>query len=361
MAVFKKHKGKRINPGDPNWDKGRWYVWRRINGKIIHKSIPEATTRKQAEHVERRYIEQLYNQRYGIADNSTTFKSFAEGPYTRYTQQRNVNLVAKDLYVRLLVRRFGNVPLTEITPQDCRDAQHYFKTTKAIRTDRMSPSSVNRIMSTLSRLFSLACEEGILDRNPMQYVKMLKEPPPRARLLTEKEKERLWEELKKDTLLMRIVILATNLPLRRGQLLDIRPELIDWNASLLTATASKGRASRVIPLNDISRNTLRAMQADSQLPFPLKSFRKRWAKVTIAAGINKENAKRGENFTFHDLRTLQATEYIKNNVNPHIVQQLFGHSSMGITDRYIGEDMHAMKEAVKSLDVQPTTESDIVQ
>jgi integrase len=198
----------------------------------------------------------------------------------------------------------------------------------------------------------------------MQYVKMLREPPPRARLLSDQEKEKLWKELEKDELLLRLVTLAVTLPLRRGQIFAITGDAIDLPNGVLFAKASKGRPSRQVPLNSTATNTLRMMIDDRQFPLPVKSIRKRWRKATIAAGINKKESRRGENFTFHDLRTLQATEYIKNNVNPHIVQQLFAHSSMGITDRYIGEDMRAMQDAVNTLDpnsatvLQPTQENE---
>lgn len=218
----------------------------------------------------------------------------------------------------------------------------------------MSDSSVNRVMSTASKIFRLACEEGLIDRNPMQFVKMLKEPEARKRLLTPGEKQKLWQELEKDTLMMRLVTLATNLPLRRGQLLDITPEAIDLNASLLIATASKGRSQRIIPLNDISRRTLEVMLADSQLPFPLKDFRKRWWKALKNAGI--------ENFTFHDLRHYLASELVnRHNVNPETVRKLFGHSDMSITQVYMNADFETLQAALNKLDertLQPTIENE---
>ena len=217
-------------------------------------------------------------------------------------------------------------------------------------------------MSTASKIFTLACEEGILDRNPMQHVRMLKEPPPRSRLLTAEEKERLWSELQKDTLLLRLVTLAVNLPLRRGQLLAITPDAIDLTMCCLLAPPSKGRNVRIVPLNNIAMNTLQLMVTECQLPFPLKDFRKRWKRVTVAAKINKEDGKRGENFTFHDLRHQLASELInQHNVNPETVRKLFGHSDMSITQVYMNADFETLQRALNTLDAtnpQPTQEID---
>lgn len=339
MSVFRKYRGKRITSKDKNWSKGVWYVYKRLGeGRVIHRSIKGATTKQQAEEAERKLIEQAFNQRYGIADNTTTFKEFAEGVYTQYVEQRNINKTAKRQYIRLLCDVFKSQPLAGITPQDCRNCQ-----------DRMarkgySASSVNLIMSTASKIFTLACQENILDRNPMQYVSRLKEPPPRDRLLTKEEKERLWKELEKDELLFRLVTVAVNVPLRRGQLLAITPDAIDLPQGCLFVTASKGRATRAVPLNSSASRTFRQMINDCQLPFPLKEtgIRKRWNKVLKRAEI--------ENFRFHDLRKEFASELIRQNVNPNIVQKLFAHSDMRITNVYMHSEMAELKAAVNTLD-----------
>lgn len=342
MSVFKRFSGKKITAKDKNWNRGTWYIWKRVNGRVIHKALKDAQTKSDAEKAERKIIQDAFNRRYDTSP-AVSFVEFGNGAYTRYFTAINANIGAKRLYVAKLCKQFKGKTLDAITPQDCRDAQTRFR-------KETSASSVNRIMSTLSKMFTLACQEGLLDRNPMQYVKTLKEPPPRKRLLTDAEKKDLWTELEKDSLLKRLVGLAVNLPLRRGQLLAITPGAIDLPNGLLFASSSKGRDARVIPLNTNAKNILRQMIADEQLPFPLKDFRKRWHRALIAAGINEPGGKRGENFTFHDLRKEFATNLIRNNVNPNIVQKLFAHSDMSITNVYMDADSEMLFEAVKSLD-----------
>ena len=59
---------------------------------------------------------------------------------------------------------------------------------------------------------------------------------------------------------------------------------------------------------------------------------------------------REENYHFHDLRTYFASELIRRNTNPLIVQNLFAHSDMSITNIYAETDSAMMLEAVKRLD-----------
>lgn len=320
-----------------------------MNGRAVQKALKYAQTKEEAEQAAREIVRQAFDKRYGVS-KGTDFTEFAEGTYARYVEQHNINIAAKRLYTRLLCERFKGTAINDITPQQCRDVQ------AALQREKGSPSSVNRIMSTASKIFSLACEEGILDRNPMQYVKSLKEPPPRNRLLTKEEKERLWKELEKDTLLLRLVTLAVNTPLRRGQLLAITPDAIDLSRGCLLATSSKGRDTRLVPLNNTALATFKTMLNDRQLPFPLKDFRKRWHRALIAAGINKKGGKRGDNFTFHDLRKEFASELIRKNVNPNIVQKLFAHSDMSITNVYMHAEQEQLFEAVKRLDEVQETE-----
>lgn len=348
MALFKKFQGKKIGPKDKNWSKGTWYLWKQVNNKVIHKALSGVKTKEDAEKAAQKLIDAETNRRFGLGSN-LTFAEFSE-TYLRFCEQENVNLNAKKQAIDLSKSYFKNRLMIEIGPQDCRDFRETLKKQKKKGGGLLSPSSVNRIMSSLSKMLSLACEEQILDRNPMEYVKRLKEPPKRKRLLTVDEKERLWEALTSDQLLNRLVTLALNLPLRRGQLLAITPNAIDWDNGQLLTIESKGRSSRLVPLNSTALTTLRMMNEEGQLPFPLKDFRKRWWRATRAAGINEKGGQRGENFTFHDIRKWYATELLKRKVNPKTIQHLFAHSDMSITDVYIQEDFDQMREASDVLD-----------
>jgi integrase len=336
MAVFKRFRGKRIGPRDKDYAKGTWYVWKRIEGRIIHRSIPLAQTKEEAEHAEREIIREAFDKRYGRGSKET-FTQFVDRVYRAYVVQNNTNVAAKDLYIRLLCAVLGDKSLVEITPHDCRTVQANFRR-------RYSASTVNLIMSTASKIFNLAGEEGILDKNPMAFVKRVKEPPPRDRILSKEEWERLWKAIENDVLMSRLVSMAVNLPLRRGQILAITPDAVDLEQSLLFAVGSKGRKARAIPLNSTALNTIRLMLADGMIPFPLKEtgLRKRWVKILKRAKI--------KDFRFHDLRRCMATELNKQGVPGETIRKLYGHSAMKITQVYISPEMEEMARAVRTLD-----------
>ncbi len=368
MSVYKRYKGKRVKSSkDPNWEKATFYIYRRLRGQVIHKSLPEARTKAQAEQAERYIIEQVFSKRYGAqGSDNTTFNEFVDKTYSKYVAQNNVNVYVKGIFTRELKRFFGTKRLSDITAQDCRDYQYKRLHTKTRLDTKRSPSSVNKEMSTLSKIFTLACEEGKLEHNPMRYVKKLTEPPPRKRLLTVEEKESLWREIEKDPFLYPIVKLAVNLPLRQGQILAIEKESVDFENRILLAAASKGREPRLIPLNNTAIAVLKELCDKTRSGIlikldgaPVKNFGKRWRNVLIRAGINKAGDTRENNYHFHDCRREMASELIRRNVNPLIIQDLYAHSDMNITKIYAQSDLGGMREAVNSLD-EKVQESDAV-
>lgn len=66
MSVFKKYKGKRITPSDPNWNLGVWYLWKRVgNDKVIHKALKGVTSEEEALEVETAIIRKFASKSEG--------------------------------------------------------------------------------------------------------------------------------------------------------------------------------------------------------------------------------------------------------------------------------------------------------
>lgn len=372
MSVFKRYNGKRITADDPNWDRGTWYMYKRIAGqRPIQKAIPEAKTKKQAETAELKEIAAAFNRKYG-EPAEVTFHAFADTTYRSYIEQKNVNKKAKLTDLETFLKFFGKKKLlADIKVKDCRDLQYQLINTPTYRKGKRSPSTVNRTMTSLSKIFTLACEEEIIARNPMRHVAHLEEPPPRQRLLTEDQKERFWAEVLKDRFMFRIVMLGLNMPVRRGQILALKKEDVEIENRKAWVIGSKGRQRRAIPLNTAALQILAELCDELPEPKgflitykgkPIRDFRTRWEKLLVRAGINKkaeENPTREENFHFHDLRTELASTLLRNNVNPEIIRRLYAHSSMQITQNYINAADDVLYDAMNTL--PGIVESEVIQ
>ncbi len=64
MAIYKRHKGRRLKRSDRDWDKGTWWIEFSLRGNYVHESIPGARTQAQAERAENKRREEIYEGKY---------------------------------------------------------------------------------------------------------------------------------------------------------------------------------------------------------------------------------------------------------------------------------------------------------
>ena len=313
-------------------------------GKEVYRSIPEASTLKQAKLAEQAAKNAIFEQKYGIFVDETTFAEFVDDVYFQYIETHNVNVYSKKLFTKTLLRFFGDMRLRDITPQDCRNFIKARKRHITIHGRKLSNASINKELSTLSKIFNIAIEERKLESNPMRPVKILKEAKPRERILTPKEKERFDAVISEDELLHPLSLIAMHTGLRKGQILAIRAEDVDFEMRTVCAIASKGREARRVPLNQTMVRVFEKLLADypSGELFPVKDFRARWNRAMKRAKI--------DDFHFHDLKHAFGTELIRRGSSPDLVQMLFAHSDRKISEIYMNQKLELMAREVERLD-----------
>ncbi|MDD4363432.1 MAG: site-specific integrase, partial [Atribacterota bacterium] len=223
----------------------------------------------------------------------------------------------------------------------------------------VSPATVNRELSCLRHLFNKAIEWGYLIKNPMQSVKLLKEPPGRTRYLRTEEIERLLDVI--DTFsedirsyLKPIVLIALNTGLRKREILQLRWKDIYFEKRKITVSVTKTNEVRVIPMNETIYRELKEMSQknDSEYLFcnkksePFGNVRKSFDRALKLAGI--------EDFRFHDLRHTFASHLVMNGCDIRTVQRLMGHKDIKMTMRYSHLSRSHLQDAVSKLDMSWT-------
>jgi integrase len=342
MATFKRFNGKRITSRHPKYDKATWYCFFRIDGKAYHRSL-NARTQVQADKAERELIDKIIN---GASDEQG-FTDFVEDVYRRYIEGLSSKYTI-ELLLPILQAFFKNKLLNKIKPQDCRDYRNLRAKTPT-KTGRRSDGSLNREMAILSKIFSLAIEEGCAKENPVSKVKKLTENKPRHRILRPEQWNALFRELDKDQLVKDLVTIAMNFPLRKTQIVSIQRKDVDLQNRTLTVIESKRKPPRVLFINDAVFETLERLSLSHRDDlFPVKRFEKRWRQILKNAKINEEKGERKDNFHFHDLRTYLGTSMIKDGVSPRVVQKVFDHSNMTTSAIYMAVDFEQQKEALQS-------------
>nr|WP_245587119.1 site-specific integrase [Aminobacterium mobile] len=184
-----------------------------------------------------------------------------------------------------------------------------------------------------------------------------------VRYLSPDERKRLFEELKKrekrqgKDYLLPAVTLSLNTGIRRGALLSLRWEDINFEREIITLRAKNAKNQKMdyIPMNIIVKNVLQKWKEvqknpnDNDLIFPhpgtgkkMHDCRTAWEKVLKNAKI--------ENFRWHDMRHDFASQLVMKDVNILTVQKLMTHSNLEMTLRYAHLAPKKQKEAVQKIE-----------
>ena len=222
----------------------------------------------------------------------------------------------------------------------------------------LSSQSVVHFHRLLNKAFTQAVKWQLLARNPIQAVE-----PPRAerqemRALDEDETASLLSLLG-DSRLYMPVMLAVTTGLRRGEILGLHWNNIDFATGTITVVQSleqtkeglrfkppkTHRSRRSIALPAITVEALRshrAKQGEERLalgpayndhdlvcprpggaPWPPDMFSSAFAAAVRRSGMHA--------FRFHDLRHSHASKLLKAGVHPKVVSERLGHAGIGIT------------------------------
>ena len=230
-------------------------------------------------------------------------------------------------------------PIDEITAWD-------IERFKAARVEKVKKSSVNRDIAVLKRLFSLAIDWNLIDKNPLKKVALYRMEEKLMRVLTPNEERKLIKAAAAH--FKPLIIVAINTGMRRGELLDLQWEQVDLQSRTITIKHSKSGRVRHIPINKTAQEAL------GGLPGPRAGhvFRYRGSPIKDTKTAFKGAVKRAKipHCRFHDLRHTFATRLVLAGVDLATVKELMGHASISTTMRYAHPTPPHKRDAVARLD-----------
>jgi integrase len=127
---------------------------------------------------------------------------------------------------------------------------------KRDRLKLLKPSSVNRELAVLSKIFRLAIQKKITNENPVSQVKKLVENNARTRFLTPDEEARLLDAHLLNPTLPAIVVLALHTGMRKGEILKLEWRDVDFSRNLIYVRETKSDHDRKVLLNAVARAAL---------------------------------------------------------------------------------------------------------
>ncbi|HSP62230.1 MAG TPA: site-specific integrase [Pyrinomonadaceae bacterium] len=355
MAIYKRHKGRRLKRSDRDWDKGTWWIEFSLRGNYVHESIPGARTQAQAERAENKRREEIYEGKYNpvkklfseFVDETFLPWSTANKRSHREDDQRSVTLKAffGEKHLRdikpMMIEKFKRERLATPTKHDTEE-----------RPRPRTPASVNRDLACLSKILSMAFDNELIDSNPMRRVRLLKENGSRERFITADEEVKLFAKLtgRRDHI-RSVVTVALNTGMRRGEILDLQWEHVNFIARTIFIARSKTGKTRTIPMNDIVFDELKALKQDagtrdfvfsvSKTGVNIDSIKTGWRNACAAAGL--------VDLRFHDTRHTFATRLRANGVHEWDIRDLLGHTTTRMTSVYTHQTPANLRQAVTTL------------
>ncbi len=272
-----------------------------------------------------------------------------------------------------IVPLLGHIPLQKLTPQQ---VQAFY--TKKM-DEGLSPATVRNLHAILRGALDQAVKWNLVARNVCDAVTVPASQRHETQPLTLEQAQRLLDSARGyrlETLL--IVAVATGM--RRGELLGLHWHDIDFAEACLYVRRSVGRIAKhgVVVSQPKTKTSKRKIALPAFVLDALKQHREHQVVLREKAGAQwQENdivfcnihggylsetrlqsnfkmlLKRAElpNIRFHDLRHSAASIFAKLHVHPKVVQEILGHSDIGMTMNVYSHAFPSMQEeAMDKLD-----------
>ena len=265
-----------------------------------------------------------------------TFSVFMETMYEDFAY-KNKKTAPKDMeYYRLRLKAaFGHKRLNQISR---REVQLFHS---SLRDEGLAPATCNHYLKLMKRALNLAIQWEVLDgKNPACGIQQYRELNLVENYMDDEQLHRLLTVLKtdKNRMVCNIIMYLLSTGARLNEALQARWDHINLERRVwrIPATNSKSGKVRAVPLNDSAIDVLNEVgtKDKSEWVFPSKrnhgqpfvSLQRVWSRLRKESGLIF--------LRIHDLRHQHASMLINNGRTLYEVQQILGHSTSKVTERY---------------------------
>jgi len=303
-----------------------WCVGFTVNGRRVRETV--GPNKKIAQKVLSLRMTQVLENRYFPLNRQLgrmPFKDFAqmylerEGPLLKSIRTERNRVLA-------WAREFGSRPLGQIARTEI----------EAWRRERMSkcrPATINRDLSRLRRMFSLAVEWELLEESPMAGIRFLRENNARTRYLSLEESQRLIASCIAPHI-RALVTVALHSGMRLGEILNLCWQDLDFASGFILVRDSKNGESRHVAVDATLSALFRAYphRLGTDLVFSSPAGGR---IVDVRTGFQNACKRAGlTDLHFHDLRHTFASQFVMSGGDLYILKEILGHKSITMTQRY---------------------------
>ena len=328
--------------------KERWYIdYRNEEGKRIQRVVKNAQSREEAMLALQKAVSDVFSREYDIKpkQKKVKFQEFAGMYLENYAKSNKKSWKTDMYYLSGMKEFFANLYLVEITPL-------HIEKYKAERLKQgVQPSTVNRCLAIIKKMFNLSVEWGFLENNQIGKVKLFSEKDNRKeRILTKEEEIRLLKASAEH--LRTILIVALNAGMRLGEILSLQWGQIDLSGKTIRVEKTKSGRIRIININsNLLDELLKLKKRSGDCVYLFINARTGKPLTTVKTAFKAACRRSGvQGLRFHDLRHTFASRLVEKGVDLITVKDLLGHSSVTTTERYTHSQKEQKKRAVELLE-----------
>lgn len=275
--------------------------------------------------------------------SSITLKEYIDKYYIPFQKNAKTGANFKHILGQLNIISgydFTDMTINTISENDIINFFNLLKKDRGIKQ-----ATINRYRSLLNHIFNTAIKDKVVNHNPVKYIKRYKEKS-RDRVLNSNEIKALLQACSdsRNQELYYIVLVAIYTGMRYSNIVNMKRSNISGNVYLLDGCETKSGKEQFIYLNQKLLNELNNYMHKyciNDYLFKTKRVKRSFKTALLKAGI--------ENFRFHDLRRTFATTLLYNDVNIKTIQNMLGHSSIMMTERYLANDSKKELDAINKL------------
>lgn len=255
----------------------------------------------------------------------TTIKALA----TRYREELTPKMRGQrqeESRLKAVEGKFGDYNLSAVTPAMVAKWRDEL-------SKRLAPQTVQHYLAVLNRLYKAAARDFGIPLplgNPVVTVRMPTISNARTRRLEGNEEARLMAALdaSRGKHLKAVTILALETAMRRGEILALRWEYVDFKLPAVHLPKTKNGSSRDVPLSK------KAVAVLKDLPRSISGRVFETSETAITEGFQRSTKRAGiPDFRFHDLRH-EATSRLAEKLQMHELGKVTGHKSPRMLMRY---------------------------
>jgi len=317
--------------------KDKYYIDFYVDGRRIRKPVG---SKRDAENALAAVKADILRGEYRFKkDRKVRFEDFAK-EYLEYAKINKKSWTRDESSLKRLLPHFKDMLLSKINPL-------HIEEYKKMRLEKVKTGTINRELTCLKHMFTIAERFRKFDgKNSVKDVKFFQERQFIMRILDREEIKRLINA--STSYLRAMIILALNTGMRKGEILNLKWNDVDFIEDYIYIKETKSNVIRKIPINSIVRTTLKSIKRENDFVFYspktetrfidfFRSFKSACRKVDI------------NNLRFHDLRHTAATLMVMGGIDLATVSQILGHSTIQMTMKYAHPTPENKRRAVNVL------------